>query len=163
MTAPPEPAAHSRSAWRAVTTRGRLTIVVAVAAAVLGGITDWREWSGIAAALAVLLVAAAGGHCPPARPGMSGRCEVDRFLLLPARIGGWLAPWRRLRLLLRFRLGRIDGLRGHQGVLRGGGTSCNTVATTWAAVSPLNSASGRIEMRCASTGSASALMSSGST
>src|SRR6478672_7838846 len=50
--------AHSRTGWRAVTTRGRLTIAVAVAAAVLGGITDWREWSGIAAALAVLLVAA---------------------------------------------------------------------------------------------------------
>jgi uncharacterized protein (DUF58 family) len=41
-----------------VTTRGRLTIAVAVAAAVLGGLTGWREWTAIAAALAVVLVAA---------------------------------------------------------------------------------------------------------
>ncbi len=59
----PEPAdlaasAHSRTGWRAVTTRGRLTVVVAAVAAVLGAVTGWREWTGIAAALAVLLVAA---------------------------------------------------------------------------------------------------------
>ena len=59
----PEPAdleasGHSRTGWRAVTTRGRLTIVVAAVAAVLGAVTGWREWTGIAAALAVLLVAA---------------------------------------------------------------------------------------------------------
>ena len=49
---------HSRTGWRAVTTRGRLTVVVAAVAAVLGALTGWREWTGIAAALAVLLVAA---------------------------------------------------------------------------------------------------------
>jgi len=59
----PEPAdlaasAHSRNGWRAVTTRGRLTAAVAAVAAVLGAVTGWREWTGIAAALAVLLVAA---------------------------------------------------------------------------------------------------------
>jgi uncharacterized protein (DUF58 family) len=59
---PPEDlaaSAHSRTGWRAVTTRGRTTAAIAAAAAVLGGVTGWREWTAIAAALAVLLVAAA--------------------------------------------------------------------------------------------------------
>jgi len=45
-------------AWRAVTNRGRAVAVVAAIAVVLGVATGWREWVGIAAALAVLLLAA---------------------------------------------------------------------------------------------------------
>jgi uncharacterized protein (DUF58 family) len=42
----------------AVTTRGRAAALVALIAVVLGVATGWREWVGIAAALAVLLLAA---------------------------------------------------------------------------------------------------------
>ena len=48
----------ARASWRAVTTRGRITALVAVAAALLGAMTGWREWIGVAAALGVLLLAA---------------------------------------------------------------------------------------------------------
>jgi hypothetical protein len=44
--------------WQAVTGRGRSVAAIAVGAAVLGAATGWREWVGIAAALAVLLIAA---------------------------------------------------------------------------------------------------------
>lgn len=47
-----------RSGWRAVTTRGRATGAVMIAALALGITTGWREWIGISAALAVLLLAA---------------------------------------------------------------------------------------------------------
>jgi len=45
-------------AWRAVTGRGRAVALVAVVSLVVGVATGWREWVGIAAALAVLLLAA---------------------------------------------------------------------------------------------------------
>ena len=44
--------------WRAVTGRGRAVALTTVAAAVLGVSSGWWEWVGIAAGLAVLLVAA---------------------------------------------------------------------------------------------------------
>ena len=47
-----------RAGWRTVTTRGRIALLLAVLAALLGAVTGWREWTGIAAALAVLLAAA---------------------------------------------------------------------------------------------------------
>lgn len=47
-----------RAGWRAVTTRGRVAALVALVAALLGAVTGWREWIGVAAALAVLLLAA---------------------------------------------------------------------------------------------------------
>ena len=49
---------RARASWRAVTTRGRVAALVAVVAGVLGTVTGWREWIGVAAALAVLLLAA---------------------------------------------------------------------------------------------------------
>ena len=49
---------RARASWRAVTTRGRVAALVAVLAALLGAATGWREWIGVAAALAVLLLAA---------------------------------------------------------------------------------------------------------
>ena len=51
--------ARSRSSWQAITVRGRMVALVAVAAAVLATATGWREWLGIGAALGALLVAAA--------------------------------------------------------------------------------------------------------
>jgi len=56
--ADPPRISQPRSPWRAVTTRGRVTALVAALAGVLGTVTGWREWIGIAAALAVLLLAA---------------------------------------------------------------------------------------------------------
>ena len=47
-----------RAGWRTVTTRGRIALLLAVLAALLGAVTGWREWTGISVALAVLLVAA---------------------------------------------------------------------------------------------------------
>ena len=44
--------------WRIVTFRGRVALGLAVLAALLGAATGWREWTGIAAALVVLLLAA---------------------------------------------------------------------------------------------------------
>ena len=61
--------AWSASAWRTVTTRGRVAVLVAAGAALLGGVTGWREWSGLAAGLAVVLlvaVAMALGRSPVA-------------------------------------------------------------------------------------------------
>ena len=49
---------RARASWRAVTTRGRVTALVALIAVLLGAVTGWREWIGVAAALAVLLLAA---------------------------------------------------------------------------------------------------------
>ncbi len=49
---------RARASWQAVTSRGRVAALVAVLAAVLGAATGWREWIGVAAALAVLLLAA---------------------------------------------------------------------------------------------------------
>lgn len=49
---------RSRSSWQAVTLRGRVVALVAVAAALLGVVTGWREWLGVGAALGTLLVAA---------------------------------------------------------------------------------------------------------
>ncbi|MET0863744.1 MAG: DUF58 domain-containing protein [Nakamurella sp.] len=44
--------------WRAITNRGRAVALTTVIALVLGLATGWREWVGIAAALAVVLLAA---------------------------------------------------------------------------------------------------------
>jgi uncharacterized protein (DUF58 family) len=49
---------RSRSSWQAVTLRGRVVALVALAAALLGVVTGWREWLGVGAALGTLLVAA---------------------------------------------------------------------------------------------------------
>ncbi len=60
---------HLVGAWRAVTRRGRVAAAVAVAAAVLGAATGWREWIGLAAGLSVVLlvaVAMALGRSPVA-------------------------------------------------------------------------------------------------
>ena len=59
-TAPDEPATSSRAraGWRAVTTRGRMTALVAVIALAVGLAAGWREWLGVAAALGFLLLAA---------------------------------------------------------------------------------------------------------
>ncbi len=57
------------AAWRTVTPRGRATAAVALGAAGLGWATGWREWSGLAAGLAVVLliaVAMALGRSPAA-------------------------------------------------------------------------------------------------
>lgn len=54
----PVPSSRAGASWRAVTTRGRVVIVVALVALLLGLAAGWREWIGVAAALAVLLVAA---------------------------------------------------------------------------------------------------------
>lgn len=58
----PTPGAGRRvvAAWRAVTPRGRAAVAVVGGAAVLGLITGWREWTGLAAGLAVVLLVAAG-------------------------------------------------------------------------------------------------------
>lgn len=56
-------------AWAAVTLRGRVAAAAAVAAALLGAVTGWREWIGLAAGLAVVLlvaVAMALGRSPVA-------------------------------------------------------------------------------------------------
>lgn len=55
---PPVRSSRARASWRAVTTRGRVTALVTVAALLLGAVTGWREWVGVGAALAVLLLAA---------------------------------------------------------------------------------------------------------
>jgi hypothetical protein len=54
----PVRSSRARAGWRAVTTRGRVAGLVALVAALLGAVTGWREWIGVAAALAVLLLAA---------------------------------------------------------------------------------------------------------
>jgi uncharacterized protein (DUF58 family) len=46
------------AAWATVTRRGRAALAVLVGAALLGGLTGWREWTGLAAGLAVLMVIA---------------------------------------------------------------------------------------------------------
>jgi len=56
-------------AWRAVTPRGRAAVAVTVGAAVVGWATGWREWTGLAAGLTVVLlvaVAMALGRSPVA-------------------------------------------------------------------------------------------------
>ena len=54
---PPRPS-RVRAGWRAVTTRGRVVVLVGLGSLLLGAATGWREWIGVAAALAVLMVAA---------------------------------------------------------------------------------------------------------
>ena len=54
---PPRPS-RVRAGWRAVTTRGRVVVLVGLGSLLLGAATGWREWVGVAAALAVLMVAA---------------------------------------------------------------------------------------------------------
>lgn len=49
---------RARAGWRAVTTRGRMTALVAVIALAVGLAAGWREWLGVAAALGFLLLAA---------------------------------------------------------------------------------------------------------
>ena len=49
---------RARAGWRAITTRGRVTAVVAAGALAVGLATGWREWIGVAVSLAVLLLAA---------------------------------------------------------------------------------------------------------
>ncbi len=46
------------AAWATVTRRGRAALAALVGAALLGGLTGWREWTGLAAGLAVLMVIA---------------------------------------------------------------------------------------------------------
>ncbi|HEY5880986.1 MAG TPA: DUF58 domain-containing protein, partial [Nakamurella sp.] len=67
----PRPSGDSRFAamWGTVTVRGRVALVVAGCAAALGWVTGWREWTGLAAGLAVVLlvaVAMALGRSPVA-------------------------------------------------------------------------------------------------
>ncbi len=54
------PGPRLAGAWRAVTRRGRVAAGVAMAAAALGWSTGWREWTGLAAGLAVVLIVAVG-------------------------------------------------------------------------------------------------------
>lgn len=56
----PGPGRRAAAAWRAVTPRGRAAAAVAVLAAGLGQVTGWREWTGLAAGLAVVLLIAVG-------------------------------------------------------------------------------------------------------
>ncbi len=56
----PGPGRRAAAAWRAVTPRGRAAAAVAVVAAGLGQVTGWREWTGLAAGLTVVLLIAVG-------------------------------------------------------------------------------------------------------
>ncbi len=95
--APDEPltaarSSRARAGWRAVTTRGRMTALVAVIALAVGLAAGWREWLGVAAALGFLLLAAVvdvgrpfvlrGGPRPAAEPVRRRRAGRRRSMLV---------------------------------------------------------------------------------
>ncbi len=47
-----------RALWRAVTVRGRVAVLVAAGAGLLGWLTGWREWTVVAVTAALLVIAA---------------------------------------------------------------------------------------------------------
>jgi hypothetical protein len=80
---------HSRqrlqAGWRTVTSRGRVALLLAVLAALLGAVTGWREWTGIAAALAVLLLAAVVSAL--GRSSCAVTLELDRRRFVVGDVG----------------------------------------------------------------------------
>jgi uncharacterized protein (DUF58 family) len=98
-------------AWRSVTTRGRATILVAAVAALLGAVTGWREWLGVAAGLGLVLLVAvtmALGRSPVA---IDLKLARTRFVVgepAVARVGVRNVSTRRM-LPLRLELD-VDGL-----------------------------------------------------
>lgn len=100
-----------RGAWGAVTTRGRVAVAVAVAATLLGWLTGWREWTALAAGVAVVLlvaVAMALGRSPVA---IDLELARSRFVVgdpAVARVGVRNVSNRRM-LPLRLELD-VDGL-----------------------------------------------------
>lgn len=99
------------AAWGTMTIRGRVAVVVAAGAAVLGWLTGWREWSALAAGLAVVLlvaVAMALGRSPVA---IDLDLSRTRFVVgepAAARVGVRNVSTRRM-LPLRLELD-VDGL-----------------------------------------------------
>lgn len=99
------------AAWATVTRRGRVALAVLVGAALVGWLTGWREWTGLAAGLAVVMlvaVAMALGRSPVA-------IDLDlartRFVVgdpAVARVGVRNVSGRRM-LPLRLELD-VDGL-----------------------------------------------------
>jgi len=74
-----------RAGWRTVTSRGRVALLLAVLAALLGAVTGWREWTGIAAALAVLLLAAVVSAL--GRSSCAVTLELDRRRFVVGDVG----------------------------------------------------------------------------
>jgi hypothetical protein len=68
-----------------VTSRGRVALLLAVLAALLGAVTGWREWTGIAAALAVLLLAAVVSAL--GRSSCAVTLELDRRRFVVGDVG----------------------------------------------------------------------------
>ncbi|HEY7814316.1 MAG TPA: DUF58 domain-containing protein [Nakamurella sp.] len=99
------------AAWGTVTVRGRVAVVVAAGAALLGWATGWREWFGLAAGLAVVLavaVAMALGRSPVAIDLDLARTRFVVGEPAAARIGVRNVSTRRM-LPLRLELD-VDGL-----------------------------------------------------
>jgi len=100
--------------WSTVTVRGRVALVVAGCSAPLGWATGWREWTGLAAGLAVVLlvaVAMALGRSPVA---IDLDLSRTRFVVgepAAARVGVRNVSARRM-LPLRLELD-VDGLPAH--------------------------------------------------
>jgi len=74
-----------QAGWRTVTSRGRVAVLLAVLAALLGAVTGWREWTGIAAALAVLLLAAVVSAL--GRSSCAVALELDRRRFVVGDVG----------------------------------------------------------------------------
>lgn len=74
-----------RAGWRTVTSRGRVALLLAVLAALLGAVTGWREWTGFAAALAVLLLAAVVSAL--GRSSCAVTLELDRRRFVVGDVG----------------------------------------------------------------------------
>lgn len=114
-----------RGAWGAVTTRGRVALAAAAAATLLGALTGWREWTALAAGLAVVLVVAVAMALGRSPVAIDLELARSRFVVgEPAVVRVAVRNVSNRRMLpLRLELD-VDGLPAHVRVpsLPGGAT-----------------------------------------